>query len=87
MIDYVLEKSNRRQLIYVAHSQGTTDFWVMASERPEYQAKVKTVFALAPVAYLSHVQSPFYQVISKFSNNIEVRKRSTHSRKTIYNGL
>ena len=72
MIDYVLKKTNRKKLIYAGHSQGTTDFFVMASERPEYQKKIKAMFAMAPVAYLTYIKSPFYQVISKFGNNIEV---------------
>lgn len=72
MIDYILGHTNRQQLIYAGHSQGTTAFWVMASERPEYQNKVKAMFALAPVAYLTHTRSPFYHFLAKFANVIDV---------------
>lgn len=75
MIDYTLKKTNQEKLIYIGHSQGTTGFFVMASERPEYQEKIKAMFALAPVAYMTHMKSPFYQVISRFSHNVEVRWR------------
>lgn len=62
MLDYVLEESNSTQLHFVAHSQGTTTFFVLMSTLPQYNEKVKTVHLLAPVAFLrSH---PF--VLSKF---------------------
>ncbi|XP_043267212.1 lipase 3-like [Venturia canescens] len=73
MIDYILIKTNKTELIYTGHSQGTTDFWVMATERPEYQRKIKAMFALGPVAYLDHIKSLFYRIVAQFSNNLEVR--------------
>ena len=73
MLDYVLEKTDRKQLIYAGHSQGTTGFFVMASELPEYQDKVKAMIALAPVAYLTYIRSPFFRVLATFGNNIGVR--------------
>ncbi|XP_043269207.1 uncharacterized protein [Venturia canescens] len=75
MIDYILKEADQEQLIYVGHSQGTTGFFVMASEHPEYQNKIKAMFALAPVAYMTHMTSPFYQVIARFANNIELLMR------------
>lgn len=50
MIDYVLIATGQKQLFYIGHSQGTTAFFVMCSERPEYNAKIKMMHALAPVA-------------------------------------
>lgn len=73
MIDYVLQNTNRTNLIYAGHSQGTTSFWVMASELPEYQEKIKAMFALGPIAYLDHVKSLFYRIVAQFTNNIKVR--------------
>lgn len=74
MIDHVLNVTSRQQLIYAGHSQGTTAFWVMSMERPEYQNKVKVMFALAPVAHLANTRSPLFQVLSRFVNAIGVRK-------------
>ncbi|XP_026468936.1 lipase 3-like [Ctenocephalides felis] len=59
MIDYVLETTNQRSLSYVGHSQGTTSFFVMTSERPEYNQKIKSMHALAPVAYIGHCWNPY----------------------------
>lgn len=57
-IDYILGKTSQTKLQYIAHSQGTTAFFVMMSERPEYNDKVDIMHAIAPVAFLSHVVSP-----------------------------
>ncbi|XP_053607517.1 lipase 3-like [Plodia interpunctella] len=54
MIDYVLEETNQRKLVYIGHSQGTTSFFVMTSEYPEYNDKISVMIALSAVAYLSH---------------------------------
>jgi len=58
IIDYILEKTKHRQVWYSGHSMGTTMFFVMASMRPEYNKKIRHMFALAPVAYMSHGESP-----------------------------
>jgi len=58
IIDYVLEKTGYKQAFYVGHSMGTTMFFAMTSARPEYNAKIKHMFALAPVAYCGHMQNP-----------------------------
>lgn len=66
MIDYVLYKTNQSQLFYIGHSQGTTSFFVMLSERPEYNAKIKLMHALAPVAYMHHAVTPVITVAKLF---------------------
>ncbi|KRT82468.1 hydrolase, partial [Oryctes borbonicus] len=71
MIDYVLEKTGKQQLFYVGHSQGTTSFFVMGSERPEYNEKIKLMVALAPIAYMSHMTNPFFQIVAIFSNSLD----------------
>ncbi|CAN7995096.1 unnamed protein product, partial [Ixodes hexagonus] len=51
-IDYVLDERQCNCLLYVGISQGTLMFFVMMSERPEYNAKVKAFLALAPFRQL-----------------------------------
>ncbi|XP_001356050.3 lipase 1 [Drosophila pseudoobscura] len=58
MIDGVLAKTGFQKLSYFGHSQGTTSFFVMASSRPEYNAKIHLMSALAPVAFIAHVKAP-----------------------------
>lgn len=62
MIDYVLLATNQTQLFYIGHSQGSTSFFVMCSERPEYNAKIKMMHALAPVAFMDHAVSPVLRI-------------------------
>ncbi|KAL6437932.1 hypothetical protein ACFW04_004322 [Cataglyphis niger] len=55
MIDYILFKTGQKQLFYIGFSQGTTQFWVLMSLKPEYNRKIKLMTALAPVAYTGHI--------------------------------
>lgn len=72
MIDYALASTGQSALHYIGHSQGTTSFFVMGSERPEYNAKIRSMHALAPVAFMSNLVSPFIRAISLFVDQIEV---------------
>jgi len=58
MVDYVLDKTNRKSLHYIGHSQGTLIAFASLSEIPEMNNKIKTFFALAPVSGLAHITSP-----------------------------
>ncbi|XP_044739787.1 uncharacterized protein LOC123301120 [Chrysoperla carnea] len=54
-IDYILARTGQKQVNYIGHSQGTTTLFVMLSEKPEYNEKIKVAFALAPVAFMENV--------------------------------
>jgi len=56
--DYILKATGKSQVFHIGHSQGTTSFYIMASERPEYNKKIKAHISLAPVAYMKHLISP-----------------------------
>ena len=73
MIDYIIEQTKQEKIFMISHSQGTTAFFVMASERPEYQEKIIASFALAPVAFVSNIKHPLYRVLSTFTEVIYVR--------------
>lgn len=72
MIDYALNVSGHERLHYVGHSQGTTSFFVMTSLRPEYNSKIISMHALAPVAYMAHNTSPLLNFLAPHANSIEV---------------
>ncbi|KAJ8675730.1 hypothetical protein QAD02_011516, partial [Eretmocerus hayati] len=76
-LTYVNSKTEK-QIIYIGHSMGTTMFFVMAMEKPNVAKKVKAMFALAPVAYMSNLKSPlrmpagFTKELEKFLKSIEL---------------
>ncbi|XP_050443191.1 lipase 3-like [Adelges cooleyi] len=74
-IDYILEQTNKEQLIYVGHSMGTCIFFVMCSTRPEYNDKIRTQISLAPIAFVNNMKSvllnslvPYADKINKIAN-------------------
>jgi len=69
-IDYALAVTGQESLYYVGHSMGTTSIWVLLSERPEYNAKIRLFSALAPVAFTEHMTSPL-RLIAPFSDSLE----------------
>lgn len=75
MIGYILEKTGHKRIFYVGHSQGTTSFFVMASELPKYNEKIISMHALAPVAFCKNMISPPIRFLTLVSNKLEVRKK------------
>ncbi|KAH8419344.1 hypothetical protein KR222_006081 [Zaprionus bogoriensis] len=66
-IDYVLARSKgHKQVHYVGHSQGTTAFFAMGADKPEYMKKVKLFQALAPTVYFNHL-SPASMLIKPYA--------------------
>lgn len=76
MIDHVLEKTGAKKVTYVAHSQGTTQFFVMGALRPEYNDKISVFSALAPVAFLNGTEGAIH-IMSKFSSEFAVRNSNS----------
>ena len=58
VFDYILNTTGKQKLHYIGHSMGTTMFYVLMSERPQYNSKIWAMFSLAPVVFLSHMTSP-----------------------------
>lgn len=71
MINFVLLNTNQPSLHYVGHSQGTTSFFVMASQRKEMNAKIRTMHAFAPVAFMSNLKSPFLRMLAPIVDSVE----------------
>lgn len=59
MIDGVLNITRKDQLHYVGHSLGTLTMFSRLSKFPEFSAKIKTFFALAPVGRVHHIGGIF----------------------------
>ncbi|XP_063979676.1 lipase 3-like [Diachasmimorpha longicaudata] len=69
-IDYILAVTRQLKLYYLGHSQGTTSFFVMLSELPDYNDKIFKFAAYAPIVYSANVRSPFIKFIARFSSPI-----------------
>ena len=51
VIDYILNETNKKDIIYIGHSMGTTISYILLSTRPEYNEKIRLVISMAPVAF------------------------------------
>lgn len=77
VVDAIINTTNKKEIVYIGHSMGTTMFYVMASSRPEYNPKIIASFSLAPVAYICHQESPIIKLIEAIRYPIRVRMRIT----------
>ncbi|XP_023301971.2 lipase 1-like [Lucilia cuprina] len=75
MIDHILDETGFQKLSYFGHSQGTTAFWVLCSLHAQYNRKITIMQALAPVAYLKHIRTPFVSQFHEFSKASKDRVR------------
>lgn len=71
-IDYVLNHTGQTKLNYFGHSQGTAAFFIMASEKPEMNQKIQTMYALAPAAFLKNVKSPPMRFAAPLAKSLTV---------------
>lgn len=72
MIDRILNITGLSKLLYVGYSMGTTTFFTMMSERPEYNSKVIAFVGLAPAVYLDNVKD--FALLTLKTMDIVVRK-------------
>jgi lysosomal acid lipase/cholesteryl ester hydrolase len=83
-IDYILTNTSAKHIQYVGHSMGSTMFYVLMSMKPEYNAKIRHMVALAPVAFLRNTKSLF-AVATKFvpkGVSSEILKRNSYNATT-----
>lgn len=67
MIDKILNVTGLSKIMYVGYSMGTTSFFTMMAQRPEYNEKIIAMVALAPAVYLDNVR-PFTDLFIKTIN-------------------
>nr|XP_056706472.1 lipase member M-like [Euleptes europaea] len=68
-INFILQKTQQKQLYYVGYSQGASIGFIAFSTMPELSRKIKTFFALAPVVSLKHAPSPPLKLLLSLSEN------------------
>ncbi|KAI5638517.1 alpha/beta hydrolase fold domain-containing protein [Phthorimaea operculella] len=71
-IDFILKETGKSKLKYIGYSQGTTIFYVMASERPEYADKISLMVSLASFTWIPNVISPLFRFAEAFSGTLDV---------------
>lgn len=70
-IDYIINNTNSEQIHYIGYSMGTAIFYIMGSERPEYQQLIRSQISLAPIAFLYNTRS-ILKTAADFSAYINV---------------
>lgn len=63
-IDYILNLRDQEKLSYIGYDQGTTAFFVLCSELPEYNEKISVMIALSPIAWVLNIRSPIINAIT-----------------------
>lgn len=63
LTDYILNSTGEQSLQSIGHSEGTTNHFVLGSQRPEYNEKFRLFIALAPIAFLSNLILPVSAVV------------------------
>lgn len=58
MIEYVLNYSSQKALIYIGHSQGTLIAFSQLGTNAKLASQIKLFVALGPVATVGHIKSP-----------------------------
>ncbi|CAG9824283.1 unnamed protein product [Phaedon cochleariae] len=72
MIDHILTTTRRQKMSFVGHSQGSTIFYVLCSERPAYNEKLKIHISLSPGTFLSHVENIVMNIFPPYFQNLKV---------------
>lgn len=76
MVDYVLKKTKKDNLTFIAHSLGTTPMFAsLADQNFIWKTKLNLFIALAPVTKLDCATSPLIQYTATYSKYIETTLR------------
>ncbi|KAF2886350.1 hypothetical protein ILUMI_19823, partial [Ignelater luminosus] len=70
-IDYILHVTKNEKLFYIGHSLGTISFFILNSEKPEYNKKIRLMVGLGPVAYFGNTISPVIHFLATYQNEIQ----------------
>lgn len=69
IIDKILEVTGKDQISYIGEMQGSTVFFVMASEVPQYTRKITSAVAMGPVAFMGKATNPMIRLVADNLNS------------------
>ena len=72
MVNFILKKTGQPSLYYAGHSQGSLIAFAELSRNQDLAQKIKAVFALGPVAFLGHMESPL-KYLADYIPELEVK--------------
>lgn len=72
-IDHTLNATGQSDLIFIGHSEGVTDFFILAAEVPEYNDKIRVSVNMGPVVLMKNAPGVFLQAASRFEKILLVR--------------
>ncbi|XP_022125086.2 lipase 1 [Pieris rapae] len=85
MIDKVLSVTKLDRLFYIGHSMGTTNFFVMMSEKPEYNEKIVAFIALAPAVYIGTIKPVVQLLLRDLNLTNRLRAQGIYSSEIVKN--
>lgn len=68
-IDYILNATGQPKLTIIGISEGTTVTFILTTTKPEYNSRIMTFIALAPVVYLQNLEPPS-SIAMQFSSEL-----------------
>lgn len=72
LIEYILNMTKHKQLIYIGHSQGGTLLTILLSEHPEYNSKIASAHLIAGAIIMSNTVSKLLAPIVKNMKQLKV---------------
>ncbi|XP_049818497.1 lipase 3-like isoform X2 [Aethina tumida] len=77
-IDYILNVTNHEKLFYIGHSQGGTIYYVLTSEKPEYNDKIRMSAQLGPAVFLHLNNNNIGTILCEYTDIIESVSKEFH---------
>ena len=71
-IDYILNVTQQKDLYYIGYSMGTSHYFMLLSEKPQYNEKIKAGIMIGPAIYLDNpIFKHFRHILTTILNVIE----------------
>ena len=79
MTSFIKKMTGVNKMTYIGHSEGTTQFFIGASMKPDFFDQTFNLFvALAPVVRLDNVKNPLMKYASQFNSQLKTLVESLH---------